>query len=333
VKSRTFRIGISVAISAVFLGFAVRGVDWNEARSALGTANYLYVIPMGLLTIWTLYIRAQRWRVLLRPVGRPAMPTLVDATNIGFMANMVLPLRVGEVIRPLLLSRREKQPLSGVLATVVLERVYDIFTILLLFGVSASAIGFSPQVQQWGYGLSFVAVVLGIGLILARWQEERALRLLDFLLQPFPERVADPAQRFASGFMQALEILDSPWTFLQVLAWTWYLWFVIALIYLLGFLAFDLQAPVIIGSVVVTTIVAIAVSAPSAPGYIGAFQLGCTISLGIFNVSEGQAFAYSIVLHLTQFVGILSAGLYSLAREGVSLRQIEQQSEDMDGSA
>jgi uncharacterized membrane protein YbhN (UPF0104 family) len=153
------------------------------------------------------------------------------------------------------------------------------------------------------------------------------------LQRPLPERFSEPVEHFAHGFLQALEILDSPWTFLQVFAWTLYLWCVITLIYLLGFLAFDLQAPTIIGSIVVTTIVAIAVSAPSAPGYIGAFQLGCTISLGIFHISEGQAFAFSIVLHVTQFVGILAAGLYSLGREGLSLRQIEQQSGDTGGNA
>jgi hypothetical protein len=79
-----------------------------------------------------LYIRAQRWRVLLRPVGTPFLRALVDATNIGFMANVLLPLRIGEIIRPVLLSRKERQPLGGILATIVLERIFDMFTILFL---------------------------------------------------------------------------------------------------------------------------------------------------------------------------------------------------------
>src|SRR6185436_3145255 len=137
-KSRAFRIAVTVIISLVFLGFAVRGVDWNEALAAMARAQYLYCIPMLIGAVWQLYIRAQRWRILLRPIGTPSMKTLVAATNIGFMANFVLPLRAGEVIRPVLVSRQENQPLGGILATIVLERVFDIIAILTLFGITTA---------------------------------------------------------------------------------------------------------------------------------------------------------------------------------------------------
>jgi uncharacterized protein (TIRG00374 family) len=330
--SRTVRIALSIAISAVFLAFAVRGVDWNEAAGALAKAHYLYVVPMFGICIWSLYIRAQRWRILLRPVGTPAMRTLVAATNIGFMANMVLPLRMGEVIRPVLVSRKEHEPLSGILATVVLERIFDMFTILFLFGVSAATVSVSPEVRQWGYRLCALAAIIGGAVAFVRWQEALALRVLQLVLRPFPPRLAEPVDHFFRGFVQALEILDSPWTFLQLLGWSLYLWLVINAIYLLGILAFELPVPLIVGSIVVTAVIAIAVSAPSAPGYIGAFQVGCTLSLAIFGVSKSDAFAYSIILHVTQFVGVVAAGLYSLAREGMTLRQVEEVSET-DGAA
>jgi uncharacterized protein (TIRG00374 family) len=330
--SRTVRIILSIAVSAVFLGFAVRGVDWAKTGAALSTAQYLYVLPMLGITVWSLYIRAQRWRILLRPVGTPSMRTLVAATNIGFMANMVLPLRMGEVIRPLLVSRKEREPLSGILATVVLERIFDMFTILFLFGISASAVAVSEDVRQWGYRLFGLAMIVGGSVALVRWQEALALRLLHLVLRPLPHRVADPVDHFFRGFVQALEILDSPWTFLQLLGWSLYLWVVIALIYLAGLLAFQLPAPLILGPVVITAVTAIAVSAPSAPGYIGAFQVGCTLALAIFGISKSDAFAYSIVLHVTQFVGVVGAGLYSLAREGMTMRQLEEVSE-ADGAA
>lgn len=331
--SRSLRIGVSIAISAVFLYFAVRGVDWQEAGAALAGARYFYVLPIMVLTVWTLYIRAQRWRVLLRPVGTPAMRTLVAATNIGFMANMVLPLRIGEVIRPVLVSRKEREPLSGILATVVLERVFDLFTILFLFGVSASLVPVSDQVQQWGYGLFGFALLIGAGVALVRWQEDLALRLLRVVLRPFPQKIAEPVDHFFRGFVQALEILDSPLTFLQLLGWSLYLWVVIASVHLFALVAFTLPVPLILGSIVVTAVVAIAVSAPSAPGYIGAIQLGCTLALAIFGVPKSDAFAFSIVLHVTQFVAIVIAGVYSLTREGMTLRQVEEVSEADEAAA
>ena len=330
--SRTLRIVGSILISVALLAFAVRKVDWSEAGAALAAAQYLYVLPMFACTIWTLYIRAQRWRVLLRPIGNPPMRTLVAAVNIGFMANMVLPLRAGELIRPVLLSRKEREPLSGILATILLERIFDMFAILFLFGVSTSIVTISDQVRQWGYRLGTLAVLIGVGVAFIRWQEALALRLLKFVLRPLPRRFAEPVEHFFGGFLQALEILDSPLTFLQVLAWSLYLWLAISAIYLFGILAFQLPAPLIVGSIVIMIVIAIAVSVPSAPGFIGSFQLGCTLALAIFHVSQSEAFAFSIVLHVTQFVATVSAGLYSLAREGLTMRQIEEVSET-DGAA
>lgn len=330
--NRTIRIGLSVAISAVFLAFAVRGVEWTKVASALTDAHYVFVLPMFFITFWALYIRAQRWRVLLRPLGNPAMRTLVAATNIGFMANMVLPLRAGEVIRPVLLSRKERQPLSGILATIALERVFDMFTILFLFGVAASMVSVSDEVRQWGYRLCAVAGVIGAAIMFIRWQEALALRVLRFFLRPFPQRLAEPVDHFFRGFVQALEILRSPVAFLQLLGWSLYLWLVIGSVYLLGLLAFDIQAPLIVGGLVVSAVVAIFVSAPSAPGYIGALQAGCAVSLAIFGVSQDRALAYSIIVHVTQFAGVVVAGLYSLAREGMTMRQLEAVSE-VDGAA
>lgn len=330
--SRTLRIAASILLSAVFLGFAVRGVNWHEAGLALAKAHYLYVLPMFVITVWSMYIRAQRWRILLRPVGAPSMRTLVAATNIGFMSNMVLPLRMGEVIRPVFVSRKERKPLGGILATIVLERIFDLFTILFLFGVAATMVTVSTRVSQWGFRMCVVAAVMGAGIVFVRWQEALALRLLQWVLTPLPARYAEPVDHFFRGFVQALEILDSPAAFLQVLGCSLYLWLVISGTYMFGILAFELPVPPLVGGITVMAIIAIAVSAPSAPGYIGAFQVGCVLSLGIFGISESDAFAYSIVLHVAQFVGTLAAGLYSLAREGMSLRQLEEASE-ADGAA
>jgi uncharacterized protein (TIRG00374 family) len=323
VKSRSLRIALSVAISAVFLAFAVRGVHWGEAAAALRGANYLWVILMLPVTVWTLFIRAQRWRVFLHAVGVPPLRPLVSATNIGFLANMVLPLRIGEVVRPVLLSRRAGLPLSGVLASVLLERIFDMFTILFLFGVSASLVTVSDQVRQWGWMLSGLALAVAAVIVVIRVQEHLFLRLARQVSRLLPARVGGPAYGFAEGFVKALEMLDSPMAYVRAFAWSLYLWLAIATIYVLGFWAFHLDVPLLRGALVLTTLVAIAVSVPSAPGFVGAFQLGCVIGLRIFGVAESPALAFSIVLHLTQFIGIIGAGLYSLWAENISLREVE----------
>jgi hypothetical protein len=323
VNSRWLRIAISVALSALFLWLAVRGVHWGEAAAALRGANYLWVLLMLPVTVWTLFVRAQRWRVFLQAVGVPPLRPLVSATNIGFMANMILPLRIGEVIRPVLLSRRAKLPLSGVLASVLLERIFDMFTILFLFGVSVSIVTVSDQVRQWGWMLSGLALAVAAVIVLIRLQEKLALRIARRLADLLPEKVGDPAYGFAQGFVHALEMLDSPMAYVRAFAWSLYLWLAISLIYVFGFWAFHMDVPELRGALVMTTLVAIAVSVPSAPGFIGSFQLGCVLGLRIFGIDDSPALAFSLIVHLTQFVGVIGAGLYSLWVENISLREVE----------
>lgn len=325
--NRSVRIALSVAVSILFLWLAVQGVDWGELRTALARAHYVWILPIFPLIIATLVVRGLRWQVLLQPVGRPPLRTLIAATNIGFTANMLLPLRVGEVIRPLLVSRKENLPLGSVLATILLERIFDMFTILFLFGVSSvgmasAGVAVSEDVQNWGVRLGVLALLLGGGVVFVRWQEQLALRIAETVLKPLPLKLSKPIDDFFRGFVRALEVLASPLDFLRLLGWSLCLWLVITAMYLFGLLAFDIQAPLFMGAVVVTVIVAIAISAPSAPGYIGAFQLGCILSLSMFGVDKTDALAYSIVEHVTQFIAVVLCGVYSLAREGMTLRQI-----------
>ncbi len=331
-KSRTLRLGVSIGISVLFLGLAVRNIEWGAAVAALRNANYLYVAPMIGVTVWTLYIRAQRWRVFLQTVRLPPMRTLVAATNIGFMANMVLPLRIGEVVRAVLVSRRGAVPLSAALASILLERVFDMFTVLLLFGLSALAVPYSAEVRQAGQLLTLTAVVVGSAIALIWWQERLALRIVRGICLRLPPRLGGPIEGFVKGFIKALEILQSPSAFARALAWSIYLWFVIASIYTLGLLGFHLQAPLVTASLVITTVVAIAVSVPSAPGYVGTFQFGCVLAMAIFGVAKSEAIAFSFVVHITQFVGTVGAGVYSLWMENMSFSDVESVQQQDDGA-
>jgi len=319
VNSRAVRIAIGVAVSVVLLWFAVQGVDWGEAAKSVRKANYLWLLPLMAGTIWNLIVRAQRWRLFLKPLGVPSFRTLVAATNIGFMANMVLPLRIGEVIRPALVARRERVPLGGVLATIVLERVFDMFMVLLLFGIAVLVVPVTDQARTWGVMLMGVAAVVGTVVFVMWWQEELALRIVHACCAPLPEKVGGALESFARGFVKALEVLSSPTDFLKAFAWSAYLWGTIALVNMFGLAAFHLPLR---STIIATAIVAIAVSVPSAPGYIGSFQLGCKVALALYGVSPDEAIAFSIVHHLVQFFTIVAAGLFSMWSENMKLGEV-----------
>ncbi len=323
--SRNVRILASVLISAILLWIALKDVEWDQAIAAMRNASYFYVVLMLPLTVWTLYIRAQRWRVFLGGVGTAPMSTLVSSTNIGFMANMVLPLRVGEVIRPVLLSRKENLPLSGVLGSCLLERIFDMFCILTLFAIAAVWVDVSERVQQWGVALLSVALTVAAGLALLRFQEALALRIARRVCDLLPGAAGDAVYGFVEGFVSALSMLGNASAFARAFGWSFFLWGVIGSLYVLGFWAFHLEVPLIKGALVLTALIAIAVSVPSAPGFIGSYQLGCVLALGLFGIDESAALAFSLVLHMTQFVSVIGAGLYSLWKEGMSFSDVEAQ--------
>ena len=177
-------------------------------------------------------------------------------------------------------------------------------------GGEADQGGAMQQVASWPFG-GFLLWVIAIGLFaLGLWQVVEA-----FLVQQ-----TDTKRKW--GYRA--KYVGTAVAYIAIA--------VTALTYALGVLAFSLPGSVIVVSVVVTTVVAIAVSVPSAPGYIGAFQLGCVLGLAIFGIQESEAIAYSIVLHLTQFVGVVVAGLYSLWSQNMTLRDIESV-EDRNGAA
>jgi glycosyltransferase 2 family protein len=328
VKNRSLRIALSLLISAACLYFVARGVDWNETFTTLADSRWWMVGPISMVGVFILYVRAQRWRFFLRKLGHPRMRTLVAATNIGFMGNMVLPLRAGEVIRPVLASRREQLPLSGVLATVFLERIFDMFSVLLLLGLTMTLLPVSDRVRGWGVSVTAGAVIVALGLGFAGWQQKFVLDLFRRVLRLVPARVHEPLENFATGFLRALSVLDSPGAFVRAIAFSLYIWALIGLTNALGLLAFDLPVPLLFGAIAITPILSLAVSVPSAPGFLGAYQLGCVLALAIFGVNESRAIAYSILMNFTTFLACTGAGTYSLWSEGLSFKDMDPPAED-----
>ena len=147
--SRTARtaIGIVVSVVALYLAMPPRA-EWANVAAAFARVHYLYVLPIALISVYSIIVRCQRWRLLLRPVGAIPLLPLVSATAIGFLCNMVLPLRVGEVVRPVLLARRTATPVSSILASVVLERLLDMLTILVFLGLVMCLVPVSDTIRR-----------------------------------------------------------------------------------------------------------------------------------------------------------------------------------------
>ncbi len=321
--SRTARTAVGIAISVVALYLALPPrEEWANVSAAFAKIRYGYIVPISLIAIYSIIVRCQRWRLLLRPLGDIPLMPLVSATAIGFLCNMILPLRVGEVVRPVLLARRTKAPVSGVLASVVLERLLDMLTILVFLGLVMYLVPVSETIRRSGMAFLAFAVLAVTAIVGLQRQHPAAVGLTRWLLTHLPAGVRGRAEAALESFIDGLQGIGDGRALALILGYSLYLWIVIASVFAVGIIACDLPVPPVQGALVLVTVVAGAVSAPSAPGFIGTFQAGCIVALGLFGVGRAEAVPYSFVVWAAQWLTQIVLGVVFLLRENVSFRDV-----------
>ncbi len=318
------RIALSFALSAVFLWIAVRGVSWSETAAALRQARLVYVLPIAGIGIFSLYLRALRWGVLLAPFANIDSRSLFSATAMGFAANMLLPLRAGEVLRPWFLCRKHPLPLAQALATVAIERLFDMAILLLFFGIATLTLPLPPEWKR--YGWVFLGTFLAFLALLVALQSapERTLGVISTLLRPAPARLSELVLRIVRQFADGLASLRSASAIGLAVGYSVAIWGTLALSFGFGLTAFDLPVPFLRGALSLTAIVAIAVSIPGGPGFIGMFQVGCEVGLGVYGIGKSLAFSYSVLVHVLQFASTVLVGFYFFMRENLSLSDLRE---------
>jgi uncharacterized protein (TIRG00374 family) len=277
-----------------------------------------------LASLSTIYIRAQRWRVLLRPLGDVALYPALSATAIGFGANSLLPFRLGELVRPALLGLRGGVRMGAALSTVVLERLFDVLLVIGCFlTVSLVYPELPAEMRRGAFALGGLAGLGLVVLVVVQRHDRRAEALISRGLRVLPASIGERLQSLVGSFLSGLGGLRDPSTALLVLAYSAYLWGVITLTFLFSFLALDIHVPLVPAALTTAVAVAAAVFLPQAPGFVGTWQAACLIALGrVFHVPDADAFGYGLFTWVLQMVINIGAAGVFLAREDLSLGQI-----------
>ena len=313
--------GIAVSLGCLY--FATKGTDWTHVGAVLAGARPFWILAVMVASLATVYIRAQRWRVLLRPLGEVPLYPALSATAIGFGASSILPFRLGELLRPALLGRRAGVGMSAALSSVVLERLFDVLLVIACFlGVSLIYPEVPPEMRHGAFVLAGLAAVGFIVLVVMQRHRERTEAVVARVLDRLPDRLATRLGPLVASFMSGLAGLADLPTVLLVLWYSAYLWGVITLTFMFSFLALDTHVPLVAASLTTVVVVAAAVFLPQAPGFVGTWQAGCVLALGLFGVSQEVAVGYSLLTWIVQMaINIGTAGVF-LAREDLSLRQL-----------
>ncbi len=322
-----WRLWLSLGVTVVALAWTVRDVDGRDLLRAMSGANpwiIAVILPLHILALW---LRAARWRYLTDAIAPARLPSgaLFRATAVGYLALNVLPLRIGEVVRPWFLARETGVRAPAALGTVVVERALDFMTVAAIGGfVLFFHTQTLPMWVQTGAtllaGLGLVPLLLALGF---HMDEARATRWTTRALSVLPARTHERAMDLLLEVARGLRSFRGGRVGLLVLLQSFLLWGVLfPVTFALGLAAFELDltpAEATLASYTALVFTALAVAAPAAPGFFGVYHFACREALALFKVPPAIAVGYGTVLHLAFWVPVTLVGLVVLARSGVSL--------------
>ena len=323
---KNWRFWLGLLISLAFVFWLVTQVrDLERVGQTLREAQYGYLAPALAAYFAGVWLRSVRWHYLLRPIRNIAGRRLFPVVVIGYMANDVLPARMGELVRAYTLDQREGIRKTTSLATILVERVFDGLAMLgFLVGV-AVFVPFSPTLQQLALltGLLFLALT---GLIFGVAHNPRlAERVIRRAIRRLPQSLRGRLEKMAMAGLVGLHVLRSGRGVVVVLALSVAAWLCEAAMYYAIALGFFPEVPFYV--MLLTVAVAnLGTMIPSSPGYVGTFDALAVFTLGTFGVSSEVALGYTAVLHAALIVPVTLLGFIFLWRENLSLGGVRRAS-------
>lgn len=321
---KKWQFWLGVFISILFIWLALRGLKLNEFWSTVKQAKFIWLVPAIGVYFIGVWIRAWRWHYLLKPIKEIPTKTMFPITTIGYMGNNIYPARAGEVLRAVILKRKEGVPVSASLATIIVERIFDgvvmlafVFVNLSELAKLTSASGFVGNIQQVaiiGTGVFIGALI--IFLLAAMFPQTTSKIGLWCIEHLTPKRFHAKLINITSKFLDGLASLRSPLNVLMVFVTSTIIWLLETGKYWFVMHAFDFQVS-FFALMLMNGIVNLATTIPSAPGYIGTFDAPGIAVLTAYGVSQATAAGYTLTLHVALWLPITLLGAYYLAREGI----------------
>lgn len=321
---------LGLAVSGITLWLALKETSSADLLTAIATIEWAWSLPMLLAYALHFWLKAVRWRVLLAPATDTTAARLYSPMILGFFANNILPARLGEAIRAVLGARRLAIKLVEVIATLVIERLFDVLCILLLV---AAALSFESRMDA-----ELVRVVRSIGLVAGlllvavvaatHWTGpllQLAGRALGFLADSVRDRVLG---ELAAG-LTVMQSLKQFAPLAAILITTLAQWLLMVFALWCSLQALDINVPVAATFVLLGATI-LAIMLPAAPGYFGAIQLAYVLALKPFGISASVAVSASLCFHLLTYFAVMVAGLYYLRRLGMDVHGLEELSKTAD---
>jgi uncharacterized protein (TIRG00374 family) len=319
---------LSGALAILLLYITFRGTEPARLIEAMRSADYWWILVMFACLMASHGVRAWRWRYLLNPIKpRIGMRNLFSAVVIGYLVNNFLP-RAGELARPYALGKAESISKSAALGTIVVERILDTLSFLLLVVLipavySGPLVESFPWLQRSGIILSIGAVAAIFVLSLLMLRRDWADGVLSFAARVFPLRFRERVQKVGHAFLDGFLFVKDPRSFFAIAALSVVVWGLYILMTYVAFVAFGFEEQLGLGAaLVVLAISSIGVAVPT-PGATGSYHMFATQALTLlFGLPSEVALSYATVTHAAGFIGGTLVGLYFLFKDHIRVSEV-----------
>jgi len=348
-KKIILSLSIGVAISGVAFYFAFKNVPFGELTVYFTTINYLWLIPSLITVVLTFILRGMRWQVILGAFKQIGFWRAFNPLMIGFMINCILPGRVGEIARPMILKKKENVPFSSGLATVTAERVFDLFLLIFLLTIVLVFVNIDPDIDiSFGayhlnkevlesiasgmlkFCLVLIAGIIFISINTCRRLMERIIMFIPYIFlflgesykNKIKKLVSDPLIKIMEGFATGFILIKYPKKIVLCLLLSLLIWTIQAFSYYLMTFACPGIELSFFKSFTIMILTCFFIALPSVPGYWGLWEAGGMFAMSLFGISLKEAAGYTLVNHVVQIFPVILVGLFSAMAISFKIRQI-----------
>lgn len=333
-NNRNLAFWLGIGISIFFMMLLFRKINFSHLVDALRLMDYRYVLAAVAGTFFSYFLRAVRWRYLLLCEKTIPLASLYPATIIGYMANNLLPARLGEFIRAYVLAQREGLATPAVLASLVIDRLFDGGTVLLMLLITLWTLQLPPAMQEVGLALkaggalmaTFYCAVLLFLYLLKRYTV-RMLAGIAVLARPFPRRLQERLIPLIGSFIGGIRMSSRGHHTAMIVCSSLLIWTFAVIPVDLTLRAFGVHLP-ISASLFILVLLVFAVMVPASPGYIGTYHYACFKGLSVFGIPEATAVSIALIIHGTSFFPVILAGFYHLWSTKMSLTDLQKRANE-----
>jgi len=321
------KILFGIIISFILIVIIALQINLKDVFDTLKKANYFLIIISMLVFLLSFVFRAMVWHYVLYEVKDIKFVPLFSSMMIGFMANCIFPARLGEIVMGYLISKYARISKTSSISSVIITRIFDGIVILIIWLALLVVLGYKKSDSMWMAGFIGVIVYAGIGLLVFMFYKNHkfASRILERFFALFSLRVAVKVRKGIAKFVEGMTIFRSPKRSLISFLLMCCVWGTVALSTLLVIKSFHFgEIMPYYTPFVVTALVAIGISIPSSPSYIGTFEVSSVFAIRLSNssVTSSEALTFSILLHLSQLIPVIIVGFVNLWTSHLRLSQI-----------